>query len=198
MPARKRAKLFVLDEAKKNELWAIFFLAVAILVFVSLISFDINDLSMYTSTLNRPPKNFAGIFGAWIGCGLFFSIGLSSYVIPILILFWAIGRFLGTKPQNFYVKLTGTLVFILASSTFLGLLFYEDSTARFQKGGVIGLKVADILVKYFGRAGSFIIDGTLVLLSMLLATEFLIFPLVMACVKWIKNLLTNFTKKPSN
>jgi len=186
----------VLDEAKKNEIWAILFLAIAILIFISLISFDLNDISLNTSTINGQTRNFAGIIGAYLGWGLYFLVGLSSYAIPLVILFWAVGRFLGTKPQKFYIKLVGTVIFIIAVSTLLSLIFYDDSSTRFQKGGLIGLVVTDALVRYFGMAGSFIIAVALLLLSTLLATEFLIFPLVLVAIKGVKALLLKLKVPP--
>lgn len=188
MKRNNKKQKFVLDEAKKNEIWAIFFLAIAILIFISLISFDINDVYFHTSTPNSHTHNFAGIIGAYLGWSLFFLIGISSFIIPVVILFWAGGRFLGTRPQRFYVKLLGTLILIVSSSALLSIAFYENHTARFQKGGIVGLIISDFLVKYFGKVGSVIIGSAFLLLSMLLATEFLIFPFVLTVVNWIKNL----------
>ncbi|MEI8176577.1 MAG: DNA translocase FtsK 4TM domain-containing protein, partial [Candidatus Omnitrophota bacterium] len=180
---------FYLDEAKKNEIWGIFFLAISIFLFISLMSFDMNDIRLYTSTPNEHIHNFAGLIGAYLGWALFFLIGLSSYAIPIVVLFWAMGRFLGAKPQKVYVKFIGTLILMISVSTLLSLLFFSNTTVRFQRGGITGLIVSDILMKYFGRAGSFVIDATLLLLSLLLATEFLIFPLVLAAYSWVKRII---------
>ncbi len=188
MARNSKKSKFVLDDAKKNEIWAICFVAVAILIFVSLISYNINDVSLHTSTPNERTRNFAGIIGAYLGSALFFLIGFSSYAIPVVVMFWAMGRFLGARQQRFYIKLAGTLILIISLSTLLSLCFLGDRTARFQNGGIIGLTVSDILVTYFGQIGSFIVVGMLLLLSVILATEFLIFPLVLEGVKWIKNL----------
>ncbi|MDD5449736.1 MAG: DNA translocase FtsK [Candidatus Omnitrophica bacterium] len=180
---------FVIDEAKKNEIWAILFLVIAVLLLISLVSYDINDIPFHTSTPNSRVHNFAGIIGAYLGWALYSLMGLSSFFLPLVILFWAVGRFVGTRPQRFYVKLTGTLVLIMAASTLLSLLFYWDSTARFEKGGMIGLVFSDILMRYFGKGGSFTIAIALLLLSMLLATEFLLFPFVIVIIRWVKNLI---------
>jgi DNA segregation ATPase FtsK/SpoIIIE, S-DNA-T family len=189
MAKRNKGSKFVLDEAKKNEIWAILFLVIATLILISLVSFDINDISFHTSTPNSRIRNFAGIVGAYIAWGILYTIGLSGYCIPIVILFWAAGRFMGARTQRFYVKLIGTLVLILATSALLSMLFYEDPTTRFQKGGIIGLISSDILVKYFGKVGSFVIGLAFLLLSFLLATEFLVFPFVLALVRGAKELL---------
>lgn len=187
MAKRGKSSKFVLDEAKKNEIWAILFLVISVFIFISLVSFDINDISLHTSTPNARTRNVAGIVGAYLGWALFFLIGISSYCIPVVILFWAIGRFFGARPQKFYIKLIGTIVLILASSTLLGIAFQSDPSLRFQKGGIVGLAVSDVLMKYFGKGGSITIGIALLLLSVLLATEFLIFPFVMVIAGWIKN-----------
>jgi len=198
MAKRAKGSKFVLDEAKKNEIWAIVFLVIAVLIFISLISFDINDIWFHTSTPNTHARNFAGVIGAYLGWALYTLIGLSSYCIPVIVLFWAIGRFVGAKTQKFYIKLVGTLVLIMAASALLSMFFYDDPTARFQKGGMVGLALSDVLTKYFGRGGSIIIGLALLLLSLLLATEFLLFPIVMMFAGWVKNLFSSGKESVTN
>lgn len=178
-----------LDEAKKNEILAIFFLAIAILIFISLISFHKDDIEFLTSASSARLHNFAGIIGAYLAWGLFFLAGLSSYIIPVVLLFWAAGRFFNVKHQRFYINLAGTAVLIVAFSAILSIAFYHDATLRFDKGGIAGLIIADFLVTYFGKVGSFIIGGALVLLALILATNFLIFPFVVLLARWLKRFL---------
>ncbi|MBI4335664.1 MAG: DNA translocase FtsK [Candidatus Omnitrophica bacterium] len=192
MPKKAKKNKFVLDEAKKNEIWGVLFLVIAALLLVSLISFDLNDIPFHTSTPNSRVRNFAGIIGAYIGWALLFLIGLSSYSIPIVVLFWALGRFTGAKTQRLYVKLIGTLILILASSALLSMVFYAESSVRFQKGGIIGLALSDILVRYFGKVGSFIIGAALLLLSVILATDFLIFPFAAFAAGFVKRSIFGF------
>ena len=193
MARKSKNTKFVLDEAKKNEIWAILFLVIATLVFISLISFDINDIAFHTSSPNSRIHNFAGIIGAYLAWGLLFLVGFSSYFIPVVILFWAMGRLVGAKPQKFYIKLAGTLVLIFAASTLLSMFFYDDSAIRFQKGGTVGLFLSDILIKYFGKGGSVVIGIAFMLLSLILATEFLIFPFVVGIIRWINVLFLKIT-----
>ncbi|MFH1848046.1 MAG: DNA translocase FtsK [Candidatus Omnitrophota bacterium] len=201
MPRKKRsaprqsAPRFSIDEAKKNELMAVLFLAIAAFIFISLISFDVSDIPFYSTSAGIGVKNFTGIIGAYIGWALLFSIGYAAYIIPAVVLFWALGRFLKLRPQKMHIKLFGTLVSILATSSLLSMIFIETSTNRFQKGGITGLVLSDFFVKYFGSAGAYVFSASLLLLSLILATEFLIFPVFLNAARgsfrWVAAAGTN-------
>lgn len=165
-----------MDQNKKNEIIAILLLAVSVLILISLITFDFNDLKYFVSRPNYPLHNFAGLIGAYLGAALFFVMGFSSYVIPILVLSWALARFWGIRPQNVYFKIVGTAFLIIASSALFSIVAGSDSTVRFRFGGIAGLAFSDFLMKYLGFFGAILVIAVLFLLSVLLATEFLLLP----------------------
>ncbi len=165
-----------MEQSKKNEIVAILLLAVSLLILISLVTFSFDDLELFVSKPNYPLRNFAGIFGAYIGAALFFIMGASSYVIPFLIFTWAVARFYGIKPQKVYFKITGTAFLIIAASSMFSITAGADSTFRFRLGGVVGLVFSDILMKYLGFFGAILVITVLFLLSVLLATEFLFLP----------------------
>ena len=177
-----------MDKRRWNEIQAIILFAIAILVFISLATFDFSDLEIFTSKVNSPIKNFAGLFGAYLGGFLFFIMGLSSYCIPLLILSWAVARFSGITPQKLYFKLFGTFFLILASSSIFSIFGMGDNASRFNLGGMVGLVFSDFLIKYLGRAGALLTIVVLFLLSVLLATEFLLLPFLSGLFKKIKSL----------
>jgi S-DNA-T family DNA segregation ATPase FtsK/SpoIIIE len=176
------------DKTRWNEIQAIILFAIAILIFTSLITFSFSDLAAFTSKPNIPVKNFAGLFGVYIGAALFFIMGLSSYVIPLLILSWAVARLYGITPQKVYFKIFGTFFLILASSSIFSMIGRGDNSFRFSLGGVVGLVFSDFLIKYLGRGGAILIIAVLFLLSVLLATEFLLLPFLVSFFSKIKNL----------
>lgn len=179
-----------MKEERINEIWAILLLAIGIIVFISLVSFHQEDLPIYASETNLRIKNFAGIAGAYFAGILIFTLGKASFVIPILLLIWAVGRFLGRIPQKFYIKLLGTAVLIIAVSSFLSVIDRYDSVIRFSSGGITGLGFSSLLIKYFGLLGSYIIIVSLLVLSLLLSTEFLLFPFLSALYKRLKLLFS--------
>ena len=165
-----------MTQQRINEILGFIYLAIAVLVFVSLISFDPADLGVFASTHNVDPKNFVGIIGAYIGAFLFFLIGQSAYIIPVLCLIWAIDRFTSQQPERSLIKFSGTAVLFLSSSTLMALVFNGENTSRMRSGGISGMLLSSVLEKYFGIVGSYVIVSTLIILSVLLATEFLIIP----------------------
>lgn len=185
------------DKTRWNEIQAIVLFAIAILIFISLATFDFSDLRIFTSKPNLPVRNFAGLFGACLGGCLFFIMGLSAYCIPLLILSWAIARFSGITPQKLYFKLFGTFFLVLASSSIFSILGRGDNSFRFSLGGMVGLVFSDSLIKYLGRAGAIITIVVLFLLSVLLATEFLLLPFLSGLLKRVKSLATNARERMS-
>ena len=165
-----------MTQQRINEILGFIYLAIAVLVFVSLISFDPADLGGFASTYNVDPENFVGIIGAYIGAFLFFLIGQSAYIIPVLCLIWAIDRFTSQQPERSLIKFSGTAVLFLSSSTLMALVFNGENTSRMRSGGISGMLLSSVLEKYFGIVGSYVIVSTLIILSVLLATEFLIVP----------------------
>lgn len=175
-----------MDKTKWNEIQAIILFAAAILILISLATFSFSDLAAFTSRPNIPVKNFAGLVGAYIGACLFFVMGLSSYVIPLLVLSWALSRISALTPQKIYFKIFGTFFLILASSSIFSILGGGDNSFRFSLGGIAGLVFSDFLIKYLGRGGAIIVILVLFLLSVLLATEFLLLPFLIALGERIK------------
>ena len=121
-----------MDKTRWNEIQAVVLFAVAILIFTSLVTFSFSDLSIFTSKPNVPVHNFAGLFGVYIGAALFFIMGLSSYVIPLLIISWAIARLYDITPQKVHFKLFGTFFLILASSSIFSILGKGENSFRFS------------------------------------------------------------------
>ncbi|MCM8790845.1 MAG: DNA translocase FtsK [Candidatus Omnitrophica bacterium] len=174
-----------------NEIQAVILFALALLILISLASFSFSDLKMFTSSPNLPLRNFAGIFGMYVGGALFFLMGLSSYVIPLLVISWAIARLYGVTPQKILFKISGTFFLILASSSIFAMIGSGDNSFRFSLGGVVGLVFSDFLIKYLGRGGALVVIAVLFLLSLLLATEFLLLP-------FLSGLFRRFLVMPSD
>jgi len=178
-----------MKEERYSELLGVFFLAAAMLIFLSLVTYDAGDLSYLVSTPNEHLSNIIGIIGACLAGGLFFLMGLAGFIIPVLTLFWAVAKFLRHKPQRFIFKLIGSAVFVLSASGLASIGAGGDGVAAFKNGGLIGFTVSGFLSRYFGNIGSFVIAISLMVLSLLVATDFLVVPFAKNIYKGVLTLL---------
>jgi len=185
-----------MKETRINEIRVVILVAVSLLIFVSLLTFNSNDLSLFSSNPNIPVNNFAGVIGAYLAGILVFFTGKASFIIPLLGVLWAIARILGRPPQKSYIKFIGTIVLILATSSLFSAMTKGEEAIKFARGGLLGLGFSGFLGRYFGSWGTYIILIALFLLSLILATDFLIFPFLQKLFKNSSKNLSGFKKIP--
>jgi S-DNA-T family DNA segregation ATPase FtsK/SpoIIIE len=160
-----------------EEVIGIIFLALATLVFLSLVSYSPRDLPWHTSDPNIPVRNIINVFGAYLSGILYFVFGHASYVIPFILLIFSIKWlkrieiFLGAG------RVIGLVVVFLAFSSFFAIFLTEDNATRFFRGGIVGLVFSDFLINYFGKVGAYVIIICLGLLSLPLVAEISVIPL---------------------
>lgn len=161
-----------------NEIWGVFFLLLGLFALCSLIGYNRLDISFYTPHPNNPVKNYTGIIGAYTSFGLFLSFGWSAFVIPVLFLIWAWSFLKQRVPDKRLFKFVGLFAAIAASATLSSVLASEEN--RIIAGGCLGHVSSTYLLKYFGFAGSLIVSFCTLMLALILATDYLLFPLVEA------------------
>ena len=159
-----------------NEIWGVFFLLLGLFTFASLFFYHAEDISFYTSHPNFPVQNYSGVFGAYLAFGAFLIFGLSAFLIPMVFLLWAGCFFLQKVPERKLFKFIGLTIALLSLATLVAISV--KSHYRFIYGGAFGYVAGNHLLRYFGLLGSYILAGSALLLSLLLATDFLIYPLV--------------------
>src|SRR4029453_11273826 len=77
-----------------NDLMGIGFLGLAFLLLVSLLSYDPKDLSLNGIPANRNTHNWIGLVGAYVAFGSFWSFGLASYLLPLLLVLFGLAYWL--------------------------------------------------------------------------------------------------------
>jgi S-DNA-T family DNA segregation ATPase FtsK/SpoIIIE len=163
-----------------NEIWGVIFLLCGLFTTASLFFFHKLDVPFYTSTPATPVLNRTGLIGAFLAQGLLVSFGLASYLIPFLFLVWSWCFFTQRVPERKIFKLVGLGMALVAASIFLAISVFPE--LRFARAGAVGYVLGSRLLRYFGLIGSYIVTGSCFLLALLLATDFLIYPLVRGAV----------------
>ncbi|MDP8257892.1 MAG: DNA translocase FtsK [Candidatus Aadella gelida] len=179
-----------MDQVRKNEIIAVVLFAGSLFLFLSLFTFSESDLSFYTSSPNTDMNNVTGILGAFIGGFLRFFLGRASYVIPALILVWGISRLIQSEERKLYFKVFGAIVLCAAVSASLSMFYDSIPEAAYANGGLIGTVIAGFLLEYLGRVGALVFISAMIILSVLVATEFLILPLFSVLFGFVSESIT--------
>ncbi len=130
-----------------------------LLIFLSLISYTPQDISVIFAPTPVNVSNFIGIAGAYVAFGLFFLFGYAAYFIPFYLFFLGFAeleflRFHGLG-RNKIVNGIAFIFFIVFLSTFISLFFNQNSEI-FQAGGLLGFLLDNFFKDYLGFTGSLI------------------------------------------
>ena len=142
-------------------------LATALVLWLSLISYQAGDPSWNTATGAGKPKNLIGSAGSYLSDLLLQTFGLASFFIPILILMLSWKWLRSEAVDTPVVKSLGAVVAVLASASALtlatGKTIYQGAV---HPGGVAGIVLAGILTDAFNITGAIIVLSTLLILAL--------------------------------
>jgi S-DNA-T family DNA segregation ATPase FtsK/SpoIIIE len=187
-------KYFIVSPEKKKKLLGIIFIVLALLVFLSILSYSPYDESSFSFSfrelvdfikqnseiLNRASTthNWLGIFGAYVSHFFLNSvIGYFSVVFPIILFIW--GYFIAKNKQEYkqaiYIS-NFLLVMGLLLSTFFGMLRFTFEISFFIRYdilyGKVGLFLGTVLSRLLGGLGSIIFLGTAMFIVSIIAFDF--------------------------
>lgn len=154
------------EKAKKtsyvNDVLALGVLALAVLIFLCLVTYSPTDWSFNTASSQRT-QNWIGVVGAVVADLLFQSIGIAAYIFPALVglIAWRIYHSEKLRPGPW--RTAGFLLFVIASSSLVHLAGWH--------GGMIGAFFYTYSSAYLGRVGSGILLLTFLAASIILLTN---------------------------
>ena len=174
---------------RKAEILGFLLLLTAAILFLSLASYHPMDTSANTTAPNIPVRNMAGIIGAHLAEALLFMVGIGAYLIPLVVMVWAWNTFWGKGGKEIYLKLIGLGLMMVSIGALAHMFDLTLRGSKFAAGGIMGPYAADMLTSLFGLVGARMVALTFLLISLLLATEFLVFSFMMiagtACAKML-------------
>jgi DNA segregation ATPase FtsK/SpoIIIE, S-DNA-T family len=149
--------------------------ALALIWLISLVTHDPTDpVWFFTTGTSHPPANFVGRVGAFLSELSFQLLGYAAYLIPAVIGVAGWHYFWCQTPDAAYTKLTGVTLLFACSSAFLSLVFGSTEAAgkTFHAGGSIGRGFGLFMSDYLNRTGSLIVLLTMMMLAVILSTQF--------------------------
>ncbi|MEZ5993554.1 MAG: DNA translocase FtsK [Planctomycetota bacterium] len=151
-------------------------LIVAFLV-LSIVSYDPADVPGAVWPLNEQPSNLGGRIGA-ISVHLGYTfLGVGTYLLVGVFGVYASLIFFRRKAADWPVRLIGTTMLVITFAALFGDS-YADSGIMPSRGGVIGTTIFGMLNANFGMTGTYLVLAFTTLLSFLLATDVLFYPII--------------------
>ncbi len=153
-----------------RELWGIVIGVAALLVIISLLSYNPTDRSLNTPSGAIRTSNWGGFVGAYVADFLLQGLGISSYLLPLLLVLFAYRLFLASYQGIRLTTAAGCGVLLVSIAVLLSLSI-ESENAR-DAGGVLGgfLKES-LLIPLFGPISSTLITLAAMLLSVMLLSQ---------------------------
>jgi DNA segregation ATPase FtsK/SpoIIIE, S-DNA-T family len=173
------------------EIFSLLVLVFALFSALSLITYNAHDPS-WASSKTAPGSrvaNYGGRVGASLAEGLLQFLGLSAFLIPVLLGYLGIRTLLPRGEERFLWKIgSGLWLLLLLCSLFSLLLpgFFWKGAEFELAGGLPGKLFGGFLSKYLNHIGSVILLSALLLLFVLFKTEFSLSRLVTFFAHFLK------------
>jgi len=158
-----------------SEFLGVALFALALIWLISLVTHEPTDpVWFFTTGASGAPANFAGRVGAFLSELSFQLFGYAAYLIPAVIAVVGWHYFWCQTPDAAYTKVTGVTLFFGCASASLSLVFdsLDAGGNQFHAGGSLGGWIGSWLAEYLNRTGSLIVLLTLMMLSVILSTQF--------------------------
>jgi S-DNA-T family DNA segregation ATPase FtsK/SpoIIIE len=160
------------EHPRLNEAAAVVYAAGAILLTLSLVSYHSEDPSLNSSS-GAHPLNWIGFPGSYAADAMFQLFGGMTFVFPVLLALLA-WKWMRSKPiEAPWVRVFGWVVLVAGASALVSMktgwhLFHGAVPA----GGMLGLLLADLLVRTMNLTGALILTATSVTVSLYLVSSF--------------------------
>jgi S-DNA-T family DNA segregation ATPase FtsK/SpoIIIE len=154
-----------------REIWAVVISFIALLILVSLFTYDMRDRSFNTPSGLASTHNWGGFVGAYLADMLLQGLGLTAYLLPAFLGLSAYKLFQPSFKAVPLGKILGYGVFFISVAVLISL-FIDSENAR-DGGGILGGFLKEtMLVPWFGRISATLITMVSLLLSVMLLTQY--------------------------
>jgi len=163
-----------IKEKLKREIIGLLLIAIALFLFLSLISYNPADPSLFSFSSQKVKaiSNWMGIVGAYISGLLFQGFGFPSFLISFVLGLYAFSFILNWEWKYPLVKFGGWAIILFAFSSLFSLwmkplkVYAQDLLV----GGFIGEILSKHLVRYFNLPGATVIFTVILILGFVLGT----------------------------
>jgi len=152
-----------------RELWGSVALVAAGFAVLSLVSYSPLDRSINVPSGAGDPVNLGGLVGAYLADVLLQGLGLTAYLLPLILALLAFRLFRREPRRLGLLKVLGYGMFVWGLAILVSLV-HEVDLAR-ESGGVLGGFSREFLTELFGYAGTCAITVFLLLAAAMLMSQ---------------------------
>ena len=164
------------EHRRLNEFIGLLLATVAVLIGLSLISFNPDDPSFNISRNPEFPekaKNFIGTLGSYVADIFLQLLGFSSFLLPVFLGVYAFHWLASRKVEAILARVIGMVLMVLTLATVFSVVSIIPSfRGSIPAGGVVGRILADKLDETVSTTGSIVILLASLLVSLFLTTTF--------------------------
>jgi S-DNA-T family DNA segregation ATPase FtsK/SpoIIIE len=156
----------------RKEIYGIFLFFLVIFTLLSLVSYDAADPSLFRAKAAGEIQNLFGYVGAHLSGLLIGLFGLGAFWFPLLLLFLSFHFFKNQKLKTFLLTISGGFLLIITTGSIIALKgpVYTLLGTTFSSGGMIGIPLKSLLVRYSNVSGAIIILAVVWIISFKLMT----------------------------
>ncbi len=152
-----------------RELWGSVALVAACFTVLSLVSYSPLDRSINVPSGSQDPANLGGVVGAYLADVLLQGLGLTAYLLPVVLALLAV-RLFRREPRGLGILKVLGYGMLFWGLTLLVSLVHEVDLAR-ESGGILGGFSREFLTEPFGYAGTCVITLFLLLTAFMLMSQ---------------------------
>ncbi|MBA2336014.1 MAG: DNA translocase FtsK [Pyrinomonadaceae bacterium] len=158
----KKRSINTTAQSRTNEVFAVALLALAVLIFLCLVSYDPSDPTFNTAS-SQKIQNWIGVVGANFAELLMSIVGITAYLFPALLglIAWRVFQSESLRPR--ISRVAGFVLFVAATSGLANLVGWH--------GGIAGAFFSFYSVYLLGQIGAGILLTTVLVASILLITN---------------------------
>jgi len=157
----------------RKEILGVAFVFALIFTAVSLLSYHPSDPSINRAGASAGVQNLFGPVGAHVAGFLIYLFGLGAFWIPVLLLIISLYTFKAYAKGLIILAVVGGLLLAVTTGGLLSMhqSHYLVFGKRFSSGGIVGIPLAKIVVKYSNRTGGLIFLLTIWTIAFVMTTR---------------------------
>src|ERR1044072_7840296 len=159
------------QHSRQNEIVSILLLALGLLLFLCLITYNPNDPSSNAAS-QEARRTFIGVIGSETAVRFLQTFGLIAYILPALIVLIAWQCFKSLSLRVSVMSVVAFLLFVLSLVGLMGLTDYKVFDSSVYVGGIIGYFIGWLLVPWITKIGAFILLVAVGIASFIYITNF--------------------------